>query len=121
TPCPYLPVFGGNLREATLSEVWATSAPFVAIRNRSELGGRGGDCELSGLCGGCRARAYGASGDVMGEDPLCTHTPGQFAESPLLKIDKVEYGQPVTATQIVWDDDARARMQRIPAFVRGMV
>jgi radical SAM protein with 4Fe4S-binding SPASM domain len=120
TPCPYLPVFGGNLREETLASVWATSEPFVAIRRRNALGGRCGACELNTLCGGCRARAYGSTGDVMAEDPLCTHTPGRFAGSPLLTIPKIEYGSPAT-TEIAWDDDARERMQKIPAFVRGMV
>ena len=120
TPCPYLPVFGGNLRRASLAEVWAASEPFVAIRRRNALGGRCGACELSGLCGGCRARAYGATGDVMAEDPLCTHTPGRFAGSPLLSIPKVEYGRTDTPA-IAWEDDARERMNRIPAFVRGMV
>jgi radical SAM protein with 4Fe4S-binding SPASM domain len=120
TPCPYLPVFGGNLREETLASVWATSKPFVEIRERKSLGGRCGACELNALCGGCRARAYGATGDLMAEDPLCTHTPGRFAGSPLLTIPKIEYGAPA-ATEIAWDDDARERMQKIPAFVRGMV
>ena len=39
---------------------------------------------MNGQCGGCRARAYGMTGDLMAEDPLCTHTPGKFAGSPLL-------------------------------------
>jgi len=120
TPCPYLPVFGGNLREETLADVWANSEPFLAIRKRAELGGRCGACELNAMCGGCRARAYGATGDVMAEDPLCTHTPGRFAGSPLLTIPRIEYGRPV-ATEIARDDDARARMNQVPAFVRGMV
>ena len=120
TPCPYLPVFGGNLREETLAEVWARSEPFVAIRKRNALGGRCGACELNALCGGCRARAFGATGDVLAEDPLCTHTPGRFAGSPLLTIPKVEYGRPAV-TELAWDDDARERMTKIPAFVRGMV
>ena len=120
TPCPYLPVFGGNLREETLADVWANSEPFVAIRKRTELGGRCGACELNGMCGGCRARAYGATGDLMAEDPLCTHTPGKFAGSPLLTIPRVEYGQKADVA-IAWDDDARQRMKQIPAFVRGMV
>jgi hypothetical protein len=72
------------------------------------------------MCGGCRARAYGATGDMMAEDPLCTHTPGRFAESPLLTIPKIEYGAPAV-TELAWDDDARERMKKIPAFVRGMV
>jgi hypothetical protein len=56
----------------------------------------------------------------MAEDPLCTHTPGRFAGSPMLTIPKIEYGRPST-TAIAWDDDARDRMKKIPAFVRGMV
>ena len=124
TPCPYLPVFGGNLRSETLADVWAKSEPFVAIRRRASLGGRCGACELNSMCGGCRARAFGATGDVMAEDPLCTHTPGKFAGLPIVAASSraVEYGHPVAAvTEIAWDDDARERMKKIPAFVRGMV
>jgi radical SAM protein with 4Fe4S-binding SPASM domain len=119
TPCPYLPVFGGNLRRSGLAELWRESEPFVRIRERSALGGRCGDCEFNGLCGGCRARAHGVTGDYMAEDPLCTHQPGSF---PLPEIESpaIEYGRPADET-IVWDDDARAKMRRVPAFVRGMV
>ena len=84
TPCPYLPVFAGSLRSATLADLWTSSALFADIRRRTSLGGRCGACEMNGHCGGCRARAYGMTGDVMAEDPLCTHTPGTFAGSPLL-------------------------------------
>jgi hypothetical protein len=49
------------------------------------LGGRCGECEMNGHCGGCRARAYGMTGDLMAEDPLCTHQhPARFTGSPLL-------------------------------------
>ena len=100
-------------------------------------------------CGGCRARAYGMTGDLMAEDPLCTHTPGTFAGSPLLAQlggagrlraagasaslagasagagratppGLIQYGGESTPT-IAWDDEAAARMKKIPAFVRGMV
>jgi hypothetical protein len=71
------------------------------------------------------------TGDVMAEDPLCTHTPGTFAGSPLLLIQDpaaaersrtrvIQYGADTPAT-IAWDDEASARMKKIPAFVRGMV
>jgi radical SAM protein with 4Fe4S-binding SPASM domain len=123
TPCPYLPVFAGSLREASLTELWNSSALFTDIRRRASLGGRCGACEMNGHCGGCRARAYGMTGDVMAEDPLCTHTPGKFAGSPLLTVQRpkaVEYGAQ-SPTTIDWDDAATARMKRIPAFVRGMV
>jgi hypothetical protein len=68
--------------------------------------------------------------DLMAEDPLCTHTPGKFAGSPLLALQgsatmspaarTIQYGPESPAT-IVWDDAANERMKRIPAFVRGMV
>ena len=88
TPCPYLPVFAGNLRRAPLADLWSSSEVFTGIRRRTALGGRCGACEMNGHCGGCRARAYGMTGDVMAEDPLCTHTPGTFAGSPLLTLQR---------------------------------
>ena len=82
TPCPYLPVFAGTLRSSSLADLWTSSELFADIRRRTSLGGRCGECEMNGHCGGCRARAYGMTGDLMAEDPLCTHTPGTFAGSP---------------------------------------
>jgi len=142
TPCPYLPVFAGTLRSASLADLWTSSELFTGIRRRASLGGRCGACEMNGHCGGCRARAYGMTGDLMAEDPLCTHTPGKFAGSPLLLARRslgeggaihsrasvsgaqgtrgIEYG-PESPTTIPWDDAAAARMKKIPAFVRGMV
>ena len=132
TPCPYLPVFAGSLRSASLTDLWTSSDLFADIRRRSSLGGRCGSCEMNAQCGGCRARAYGMTGDLMAEDPLCTHTPGTFAGSPLLAVHgggpaspatasaTLQYG-PESPTTIAWDDAAAARMKKIPAFVRGMV
>jgi radical SAM protein with 4Fe4S-binding SPASM domain len=143
TPCPYLPVFAGSLRNASLTDLWTSSELFAGIRRRASLGGRCGECEMNAQCGGCRARAYGMTGDLMAEDPLCTHTPGKFAGSPLLVLRSpselrrfreegsvpgagaiaapvLEYGPESPAT-IAWDDGAAERMKRIPAFVRGMV
>jgi AdoMet-dependent heme synthase len=131
TPCPYLPVFAGTLRSASLADLWTSSELFAGIRLRSSLGGRCGECEMNAHCGGCRARAYGMTGDLMAEDPLCTHTPGKFAGSPLLALQgpgvtrgsgggAIEYGSEA-ATTVAWDEAASARMKKIPAFVRGMV
>ncbi len=132
TPCPYLPVFAGSLRSSSLADLWTSSQLFTDIRRRTALGGRCGACEMNGHCGGCRARAYGMTGDLMAEDPLCTHTPGTFAGSPLLAHGgpasaagsrgtiTMEYG-PESPKTIAWDDAAAARMTKIPVFVRGMV
>ena len=142
TPCPYLPVFAGTLRQASLADLWTSSELFAGIRQRTSLGGRCGACEMNGHCGGCRARAYGMTGDLMAEDPLCTHTPGTFAGSPLLLARRspgeggvlrspgaspgqsgprtIQYGPESPAT-IAWDDAAAERMKKVPVFVRGMV
>jgi AdoMet-dependent heme synthase len=132
TPCPYLPVFAGTLRNARLADLWTSSELFTGIRRRTSLGGRCGGCEMNAQCGGCRARAYGMTEDLMAEDPLCTHTPGTFVGSPLLTVQMrarvpgalgpraLEYGLD-SPTTITWEDDASARMKKIPAFVRGMV
>ena len=130
TPCPYLPVFAGSLRGSSLAELWTSSELFTGIRKRTSLGGRCGECEMNSHCGGCRARAYGMTADPMAEDPLCSHTPGKFAGSPLLAISTatsfgtgprtIEYGREAPTT-IAWDDAAAERMKKIPAFVRGMV
>ena len=146
TPCPYLPVFAGTLRSSTLADLWTSSELFAGIRRRSSLGGRCGECEMNGHCGGCRARAYGMTGDLMAEDPLCTHTPGTFPPSLLRSFGvtgppsllrssggagaadsaqtpgarAIQYGAE-SKTTIAWDDAAAERMKKIPAFVRGMV
>ena len=131
TPCPYLPVFAGTLRSASLAELWTSSDLFRGVRQRTSLGGRCGACEMNAHCGGCRARAYGMTGDVMAEDPLCTHTPGTFEGSPLLRglprqsaegaaAGSIEYGAE-SPTTIAWEAGATERMKKIPAFVRGMV
>ena len=57
------------------------------------------------------------TGDVMAEDPLCTHQPGTF---PKPEAPAVEYGSPADVT-LAWDPAACERMKQIPAFVRGMV
>ena len=81
---------------------------------------------MNAHCGGCRARAYGMTGDLMAEDPLCTHLPGKFVGSPLLAplvlaaSRTIQYGTE-SAPTIAWDDAAAERMKKIPAFVRGMV
>src|SRR5688572_8952173 len=97
TPCPYLPVFAGTLRNASLADLWNSSELFTDIRRRTALGGRCGECEMNGHCGGCRARAYGVTGDLMAEDPLCTHTPGTFAGSPLLTLARAQQSRPAGA------------------------
>jgi radical SAM protein with 4Fe4S-binding SPASM domain len=92
TPCPYLPVKLGNIREKSFKEIWFNSEVFKTMRDFDALKGKCGVCEYRSLCGGCRARAYGLSsdfidycgdlhepeelnGDFLAEDPWCVYQP----------------------------------------------
>ena len=69
-PCPFLPLRAGNVYEQPASEIWE-SPLFKAIRNRENLKGRCRTCSFREVCGGCRARAYAATGDPLSSDPSC--------------------------------------------------
>jgi radical SAM protein with 4Fe4S-binding SPASM domain len=74
-PCGYLPLVAGNVIERSLAEIWTSSPLFQRLRDRSLLTGKCGRCEFRSVCGGCRARAYAATGDEMAEEPYCIHQP----------------------------------------------
>jgi radical SAM protein with 4Fe4S-binding SPASM domain len=92
TPCPYLPIKLGNVREKGFKEIWFNSKVFKALRDPNSLKGKCGVCEYLSVCGGCRARAYGLSSDFidycgdlhepsevksdfLAEDPWCVYQP----------------------------------------------
>lgn len=118
TPCPYLPVVAGDLRTQSFHEVWFDSPVLQSLRNQSP-GGKCGACEYRNVCGGCRARAFARTGDIHGPDDSCVYEPTGSAEvfEPAVPV---TYGSPVTG-DMAWDDAARARLQRVPSFVRGVV
>ncbi|HMB54509.1 MAG TPA: radical SAM protein [Thermoanaerobaculia bacterium] len=118
TPCPYLPAEAGDLREQSFAEVWNDSEVFRALRE-GELEGRCGSCEYRAICGGCRARAYAGGGGLLGTDESCAYQPAEGAEL-ILPQGGTKYGEAVDA-ELAWSDDARARVERIPSFVRGVV
>ncbi len=74
-PCSYFPKAAGNIREQSFKDIWENSKLFQDLRDFKSYKGRCGACEYVGVCGGCRARAYAVSGDYMGEEPFCGHTP----------------------------------------------
>jgi radical SAM protein with 4Fe4S-binding SPASM domain len=57
--------------------VYRESALFQALRDPARFGGRCGRCEFRAVCGGSRARAWAATGDVLAEDPLCAWRLGE--------------------------------------------
>lgn len=74
-PCGYLPLEAGNLRQQSFAEVWQDSPLFASLRDLDNLKGKCGACEFRNICEGCRARAFGSTGDYLAEEPFCLYTP----------------------------------------------
>ncbi len=71
-PCPFVPISAGNVRQASLQEIWHNSKLFQSLRDRQKLTGeKCSTCRFKYVCGGCRGRAYAHSGDYLADDPLC--------------------------------------------------
>lgn len=118
TPCPYLPEVAGDLRVQSFQDVWSR-APLLRALREGAPGGKCGGCEYRKVCGGCRARAFARTGDVLGEDSSCAYEP--TGDVPVIEAaGSISYGSDVAA-EMMWEDNARARMSRIPSFVRGVV
>jgi radical SAM protein with 4Fe4S-binding SPASM domain len=74
-PCGYLPVHCGNVLQTPLVEIWKNSADLAMMRDPQQLKGKCGVCGYRAVCGGCRARAFAATGDYMEAEPMCLYTP----------------------------------------------
>jgi len=70
-PCPFIPLSGGNVREKELRDIVRESDVFKSLRDRNALEGHCGECANKNICGGCRAKAYAATGRLLAEDPTC--------------------------------------------------
>ncbi len=70
-PCPFLPISCGNIRETPFFEIYENSQVLKALRDREALEGACGVCRYRLVCGGCRGRAYAATGNYLAEDPAC--------------------------------------------------
>lgn len=81
-PCGYLEVDSGNLRKQRFKEIWESSPIFLSLRDRSRYEGKCGLCEYFRVCGGCRARAFEATGNYLQEEPLCTYRPKSGRKQP---------------------------------------
>jgi radical SAM protein len=75
TPSGFMPLPQGNVRTADPVTIYRDAPLFRALRQADRFEGRCGRCQFRGPCGGSRARAFAASGNPLGEDPLCLHEP----------------------------------------------
>jgi radical SAM protein len=78
-PSGFLPVPRGNVRTASLVEVYRNDEVFTRLRDTDALLGKCGRCEFRDVCGGSRSRAFAATGALMASDPLCAYEPGRVA------------------------------------------
>lgn len=76
-PCGYLPLVVGNICNTSFQEIWEKSELFLHLRDYSKLVGKCGICEYVAFCGGCRARAYFACGNVFDAEPYCLYVPAR--------------------------------------------
>jgi heme b synthase len=74
-PCGYLELVAGNIRETPFPEIWAKSELFRQLRRVDDYHGKCRACQYRKVCGGCRARAFALTGDVLGDDPICPYEP----------------------------------------------
>ena len=73
--CGYLNVEAGDVRKQPFDQIWIGSPVFKRLRDLSNIKGKCGVCEYKRICGGCRARAFEATGDYLEAEPYCIHEP----------------------------------------------
>lgn len=74
-PCGFLDLNCGDVTTASFADIWKNSEIFNSLRNADNLKGKCGICQFRRVCGGCRARAHEATGDYLGQEPLCSYNP----------------------------------------------
>jgi radical SAM protein with 4Fe4S-binding SPASM domain len=74
-PCGYIPVNCGNVLEKSIEEIWQSNEDLAMMQDSEKLSGKCGLCGYRKMCGGCRARAYAATGDYMADEPFCGYIP----------------------------------------------
>lgn len=80
TPSGFLPLPAGDVRDGDVVELYRESQLFDRLRRPLSFAGKCGVCAYRELCGGSRSRAYAATGDPFGSDPLCPYVPQALRE-----------------------------------------
>jgi heme b synthase len=76
-PCGFLDLNCGDVTQQSFAEIWRNSEHFQKLRDFGQLKDKCGYCEYRRVCGGCRARAYEATGDYLDAEPLCEYQPAR--------------------------------------------
>ena len=72
-PSGLLPYKIGNARCDPLLDLLSRNARIIKPNTFGMVGGKCGRCVFSDTCGGSRARAFSATGDIYAEDPACLY------------------------------------------------
>jgi len=70
-PCVFFPLTIGNIIENDFENLWTKNPILKELRNKDILEGNCSECDFRYYCGGCRARAYGYTGNYLAPDPGC--------------------------------------------------
>lgn len=76
-PCGFLEAEFGDLRKQDfdVQAIYEKSPVAMSMRDVDHFNGKCGVCEFRNACGGCRARAYGHTGNWLDSEPFCIHEP----------------------------------------------
>jgi radical SAM protein len=86
-PSGFLAIVAGNVRDSNPIDVYRCSPLFLALREPSAFEGKCGRCEYRFVCGGSRARAWAATGNPLGSDPLCAYEPSTLERHHAGRLD----------------------------------
>ena len=71
-PCGYMDHVVGNMLDTPLNKLWYDNVTLQNLRTPKSLTGSCGSCSFRFKCGGCRSRALADSGDMFGDEPMCS-------------------------------------------------
>ncbi|HYX53377.1 MAG TPA: radical SAM protein [Candidatus Limnocylindrales bacterium] len=74
-PSACFPLSAGNVRVQPLKDVYREAELFRLFRETRRLTGKCGRCSFHDVCGGSRARALRAYGDMFQQDSCCAYEP----------------------------------------------
>ncbi|NJF26047.1 radical SAM/SPASM domain-containing protein [Thermococcus sp. Bubb.Bath] len=98
-PCVFLPLPVGNVRTRDFKEIWENSKIFNLLRDRNNFTGNCRTCPYRNICGGCRARAYHYTLDLLGDDPGCVLNKNVWEQI-------VKEGKPKGISEVNWVDES---------------